>query len=294
MDILMNDVLRIWVAVGCATIASPALAFDFQGTPPSSPSNATTTVSPTTVAAAVQSSTTGPAVEVSLGTSIADGNFGAAKNTSIWSTAFAARVVLDGVRFSASLPYMRIRSNGTIFTGIDSTPVVVAPGIGGKVTNHGFGDLTLGAAYTASQPIAGFEIELSGRVKVPTATRASGLSSRKTDESVGVQATRPLGRFAPFVTATYRILGDPRGYKLRDGFASSVGSSLVISRSTVLLASYHYARAASRLIHDAHELFFGGSRELAGTRLRLTGYATAGLSDGAASKSGGLSLSWSL
>lgn len=291
---IINAMLRFGpialCALGCSSIsvASPPVVRA------SSPSNGTTTVSPTTTAAATQSSIAGTGVDLSLGTSYADGDFGAARSTSIWSTAFGARLVLDNLRLSASLPYMQIRSNGTIFTGIDSTPVVVAPGTGRRVKNEGLGDLTLGAAYTTPQPVVGFEIELSGRVKIPTATRESGLSSRKADYSVGVQATKPLGILAPFVTATYRVLGDPRGYRLRDGFAASAGSSLILSRNTVLLASYHYAQAASRLVRDAHELFVGGSREIVGTRLRLTGYATAGLSNGAASKSGGLSLSWSL
>ena len=65
----------------------------------------------------------------------------------------------------------------------------------------------------------------------------------------------------------------------------------IVDERTVLLGSYHYARAASRFIRDAHELFAGASRSISGDRLRLTGYTTAGLSKGAAAVSGGVSLS---
>lgn len=259
-----------------------------------SPSEATATVSPVTAAAAVESDDPDRSIELSLGTSVATGDFGTSSTTSLWSTALGARVALDRVRFSASIPYMRVRSNASIFTGIDSTPVLIAGGTGPKRTNRGFGDITLGASYTLPNDPGDLEIEVAGRVKLPTASRESRLSSGKFDYSLGVQATKVVGRVAPFVTATYRSLGDPDGFDLRDGVAASAGASLVLDRRTVMIGSYHYAQAASRLVRDAHELFLGGSREFGGTRLRLTAFGTVGMSSGAAAASGGLAISLAL
>ena len=261
-----------------------------------SPSNATATVSPTTVAAITDVDTPGSRsrLDVSLGSSYAGGDFGAARNTSLFTTALGVRYAIGNIRLSASIPYMHLRSNGIFFTGIDSTPIVVARGTGPRVTAKGIGDVTLGASYTLPQETAGVELEFSGRVKIPTAARSTGLSSRKTDYSAGVQATKTIGRIAPFASVTYRIFGDPRIIELRNGFAASAGSSYVVDDKTVLLASYHYARAASRLIANAHELFAGASRSMAADRVRLTAYATAGLSSGAAAGSGGLSVSLKL
>jgi hypothetical protein len=150
--------------------------------------------------------------------------------------------------------------------------------------------MTLGASYTLPPAPGGIEVELSGRVKLPTATKASGLSTGKADFSGAIQLTKLVGRFAPFASVTYRILGDPTGLNLLNGFAASAGTSYIISNNTVLLSSYHYARAASRLVRDSHELFAGASTRLPGSRLRLTGFVTHGLSDGAATTSGGLSV----
>jgi hypothetical protein len=186
---------------------------------------------------------------------------------------------------------MRIRSAETIFTGIDSTPIIAAPAVSGQRTTHrGVGDMTLGATYTLPTAPAGIEVELSGRVKLPTATKSSGLSTRKTDFSGAIQLTKLVGRFAPFASVTYRILGDPTGLDLRNGFAISAGTSYILSGNAVLLSSYHYARSASRLVRDSHELFAGASTRLPGSRLRLTGFVTHGLSDGAATSSGGISI----
>ena len=256
-----------------------------------SPSAASATVSSATIAGAVERvDDRDRGFNLAFGTSYAEGDFGAARNTSIVSAPLSVRAKLGSVRLSAAVPYMRIRSDGIIYTGIDSTAVVVAPGATPQQrTAKGLGDLTLGGTYTLSALPGGTELELAGRVKLPTGR--SSLTSGRTDYALGVQATRPINRFAPFVSATYRVLGDRRDLSLRDGFAAAAGTSFYAGRGTVVLASYHYGRAATRLVPDSHELFAGASMPLPASRLRLTAYATAGLSQGAAAGSGGLSLS---
>ncbi len=259
--------------------------------PTGSPSNATATVSPTSVDDAVSRANASDGFDISLGTSLASGRFGTASGSTISSTALGLRYAVGGLRLSVSVPYMRIRTAETIFAGIDSTPVLASTAIAGrKSTYSGMGDITVGASYTLPSAPDAVEIELSVRAKLPTASRSSSLSTRKADYSGGVQISKPIGRFAPFASATYRVLGDPAGFELRNGFAASAGSSYIISDSAVLLASYHYARAASRLVRDSHELFAGASTRLPHSRLRLTGFVTHGLSDGAARISGGISL----
>lgn len=264
-----------------------------------SPSNATATVSPVSVAEAASRVDEAAAAGadrssfgVSLGTSIAGGNFGSGQGSRIVSSALGARAAFGALRLTASIPYLNIRSRGVIFSGVDSTPVIVAGSQGGpRRTADGLGDLTVGAAYTFTANAGGPELELSGRVKFPTAARSDDLSTGKTDYSAGIQVTQTFGRVAPFASATYRVFGDPAAIDLRNGIALSVGSAISVGRRSTVLLSYHYARAASRLVEDSHELFAGASTRLAGSKLRLTGFATVGASKGAAAGSGGLSLS---
>ncbi len=264
------------------------------------PSNATATVSPSTVAEAVmrqdarEATDTGqPAFGVSLGTSIASGDFGTGQDSRVVSVAVGARYAVRTFRISASIPYLNVRSRGILFSGIDSTPIIAAGARPGarRVTRDGLGDLTIGGAYTARESGSTPEIELSGRVKLPTASNGSGLSTGKADVSAGIQVTKTIGKVAPFVSATYRIFGDPAIIDLNDGIAASAGASVGLGDRAVVLFSYHFAEAASRLVRDSHELFAGVSGRLPNSKLRLTGFATAGLSSGAAARSGGVSLS---
>ncbi|RZM03991.1 MAG: hypothetical protein EOP68_19935, partial [Sphingomonas sp.] len=140
------------------------------------------------VAQAGASSTPSSDFTTSLGTSYWHGDYGAPTNTSIWAGLFGVRYRTGGLRISAYLPYMRIKSDGAIFTGIGGTPLFVAPNVPtGKRIRKGFGDVTLGASYLLPNPQGtGLDVELTGRVKLPTASDKSLLSTGKTDYSAGV------------------------------------------------------------------------------------------------------------
>lgn len=265
-------------------------SYDVSG--PVSPSSATSTVSPSSVPQAMERlDDDGLRADLSLGLLYAQGKFGTDTKSTIWNTAIGGRLRAGDLTVSASLPWMRIQSRSTIFTGIDATPVLVAPDTSAtRRTAEGFGDLTLGASYTFASSDSPVEIELSGRAKINTATQGSGLSSGENDYAVGVDWSVPVGRVTPFVSFTYRFLGDTPTYTLRNGSAVSGGASYAISDETFVLASYHHARSATTLIDDAHELFAGASTRIVRS-LRLTGFATAGLSRGAADLSAGLAVS---
>lgn len=230
--------------------------------------------------------------DFSLGSIYAEGTFGTGSKTTIWSSALGARVRANDWTFSASLPWMRIRSRSALFTGIDSTPILVAPNTSPtRRTNRGFGDLTLGAAYAIMSGALPVDVELSARAKFNTATQSSGLSSGKTDYAVGIDVSAPSGKKTPFASFTYRALGDTTSYNLRNGPSASVGVSYAAGANSFVLLSYHYSRAATRLVRDAQELFAGASTQIAGTPFRLTSFTTVGLSRGAAGVSAGLALS---
>lgn len=230
-------------------------------------------------------------LSVTVGASWLRGDFGAATDTQVWSVPIGVRYTTGNLRLTANIPYMRIESDGLLFTGIDGTPLVVAPRTPSfNRVRKGLGDVTLGAAYTLpSESTAGFDVELQGRVKLPTASRSSGLSTRKTDWLVGAEVSRTYGAVTPFVSASYRFFGDMDGWDLRNGMAASVGATVAVGSNT-LIGSYDYARRASRFVGDSHELFAGFSGPILQNKVRWTIYGTAGLSRGAPDAGAGLSL----
>ncbi|WP_242154755.1 hypothetical protein [Sphingomonas sp. BAUL-RG-20F-R05-02] len=258
-----------------------------------SPSSATSSVSPSSVPQAVtRLNGEENTAELSLGTSFAAGDFGSKSDTTILTSALGARLRLGNWGLTASLPWMRIQSRSTVFTGIDATPVLVAPNTASRRKVYsGLGDLTLGGSFTFIPKDSNVELQFSGRAKLSTASKISGLSSGENDYSLGADISVPVGKVTPFASFSYRFLGDTTTYVLRNGPAASAGASYALSNKSFLLLSYHYSLSATRLVSNSHEVFVGASTKVRGSPLRLTGYATAGLSSGAAAASGGLALS---
>lgn len=282
---------RGWLAVAAASAAllpAPAMA------QASSPADVDTRP-----AADVRARAERPAapsdLSVSLGGAAWHGDFGAPTDTNIESLLVGVRYRTGDLRLSATIPYMRIRSNGTFLAGLGGTPLFVAPNIRSvDRTRDGFGDVTLGASYLLPRPgVGGVDVELNGRIKLPTASDESQLSTGKVDYSIGAEVSKPIGRLTPAVSATYRIFGDTRPWNFNNGLYATAGATYALTNRTAVVFTYEFTERTTRFIGDAHELVLGGSTPL-NDRLRLTAYTSAGLSRGASDVSAGLSVSFAL
>jgi hypothetical protein len=224
-----------------------------------------------------------PAVGLSFttGADYSIGDYGAAENTNILVVPLNVRATTGGLRLSATLPYLRIDGPGNIVGGGEGGPILVDPRAPSpRQVREGLGDLTLGATYSLpSEALTGFDVDIGGRVKLPTASQADRLGTGKADFSVMTDISRPIGNMAPFVTLGYRMPGSPEGVDLRNSVFGSVGTS-VVAGPAVFIASYDYAGATNPLSQDSHNLFGAVSGPVA-NRLNLTGYGTVGLSKGA-------------
>ena len=230
---------------------------------------------------------------LSVGAAAWHGDFGAPTDTDIFSVLFGARYQIGDLRLQASLPYMRIDSRGTFFSGIGGTPLFAGPNIQpADRKRDGIGDATLGASYLlGGAREGGVDVEFNGRMKLPIASDASGLSTGEFDYSLGAEVSRPFGRLTPSVSATYRFFGDTPDLRFADGIYATAGATYALTDRAALLVSYEFSEAASRFITDSHELIIGLSTPVASDRFRIAGYASTGLSRGAADVSGGASLS---
>lgn len=226
-----------------------------------------------------------------VGVDYSTGDYGTGVDTDILMVPLGLRATTGPLRLSASLPWMRIEGASNVIGGGDGGPIIVDPDGVTEVTREGWGDLSLGAAYTLPSSMTGaWEVDLSGRVKLPTSDEDEGLSTGETDYSVGAEASYPLGAWTPFFGVGYRMPGDPEGIDLDNSFSASVGTSYTLTERSVLIFSYDYAQATSDAVEDAHELFAGYSGPVAG-RVNWTIYGIAGLSDGSPDAEGGVLLS---
>lgn len=225
--------------------------------------------------ALAQSANDGSDVSITTGVDYSTGDYGTGTDTEILVVPVSARISTGDLRFSASIPYIRIKGSDSIVGG-DGGPIIVDPN-SPATTRSGIGDLTLGANYAIPEDRLGIGIDLGTRVKLPTAE--TGLGTGKTDVSFSGELSRTFGTVTPFVQAGYRIMGDPDGIDLDNVWFGSVGASALLGRS-VLLASYDYRQATTALVEDSQEVF-GALSTPVSKALNLTFYGSAGLSEGA-------------
>lgn len=215
-----------------------------------------------------------PQFSLTTGLNYSSGDYGTGVDTDILVVPASARLKLGNLRFTATIPYIRI--NGANVVAGDGGPIIVDPNAP-RIKRDGIGDLTMGVNYAFPEEQLGFGLDLGARVKAPTAD--SGLGTGEVDYRMSAELSKTVGAVTPFVAAGYRILGDPAGVDLQNGFYSSAGVS-VAAGSSVFLASYDYRESASALASDSHEVFGAFSTPVSDA-LNLALYGSAGLSDGA-------------
>lgn len=219
------------------------------------------------------------------------GDYGASGDTKILVVPISLRVKRGNIRLGATLPYLRIDGPGNIVGSGNGGPIVIDPkDPAPRVVRKGLGDVSLSASYSIpDQLLHGFEVDIGGRVKLPTSSAKKRLGTGKADLAVTLDVARPIGNFAPFVSVGYRMPGNVEGIELRNSAITSVGAT-VTAGSTTFIASYDYSAAASEFAKDSHSLF-GGLNVPVNNRFSFTGYGAAGLNNGAPDFGGGLLLS---
>ena len=211
------------------------------------------------------------------GIDFSSGSYGTDSKTDILVVPVSLRYQTGGLRLSATLPWLRIEGSSAV-VGDGSGGVVIDPNAP-RTTRSGLGDLSLGASYMIPEETLGFGLDLSARVKLPTASESKNLGTGKTDFTVGAEVSKTFGTVTPFVSVGYRMPGDPAGFALNNAWNASAGASFAMGK-TIFIASYDYRESTSPLSDDSHEVFGAVSLPL-NDQLNFTLYGTGGLSDGA-------------
>lgn len=199
--------------------------------------------------------------------------------TNYYRLPLSARVSNGPFRLTASMPYLMvdgpasIAGDGDDVEDIDDLPTTRSG------DRRGFGDLRLTGRYRLPRSaLGGFELDLLGRVKLPTASRAKRLGTGETDFAVGAELSRDIGKLEPFVSAQYRINGDRPDYDYKNTVATSLGTGIQLARRTRASIAYDFSQSRIRGREGFHSLDLGLSRRLS-RRLLLSGAGSIGLSE---------------
>lgn len=199
------------------------------------------------------------------------------RKTHFYRIPLAARFARGPIRVTASVPYLIVDGPASNL-GDDDSAGDDLPSSDTRENRRGFGDLSITGRYRAvDDKRSGIELDLMSRVKLPTASRRKRLGSGEVDYAVGAQLSREMGKLRPFVSAQYRINGDPPDRDYRNSVATSVGTSVRLSRGTRASLAWDYTQSRIRGRSASHMLDGGLTRVLR-PGLTLSGDAAVGLS----------------
>lgn len=175
--------------------------------------------------------TSGSSAKFKFGTGIdyTSGDYGIGLDTDITFVPIWGRLDTDSIKIKVTVPYIRIEGPAAVVGGIDA-PVIIGEGGEEIVERSGLGDIV--ASLTYKVPALGHGlpfIDLTGKVKIPTADETKGLGTGATDYSGQVDVFQKFGNVTLFGSLGYRVLGDAETFELNDGVIASGGFLYKIS-----------------------------------------------------------------
>ena len=190
---------------------------------------------------------TPPVIKLGAGFDYSRGDYGFTQATEVFMVPVNLSVDKDRWAFKATLPYITIKGPATVVTGTGGA-TTGAPARPTSQSESGIGDAMVSATYHA-RPVPGeLNIDLTGRVKFPTADDDKGLGTGETDFYAQIDLYQNFGTITPFGSFGYRILGTNATFPLKDGFYASAGAAFRVSDKTVVGAAYDWR---SRIIDGA-------------------------------------------
>lgn len=228
---------------------------------------------------------------LSVGADYTVGDYGSAADTKILSIPVTGKFELGSWIFGLTVPYIRIDGPGDVVGG-DGIIVTKRGKNRGNTTStvqEGLGDVIVRASYTLLNAPAMPLVDLTGKVKVPTADENKNLGTGEYDYTVLLEAAQKFGSISPYGSIGYRYVGEPDGVHLNNQVLLNVGASVKMTQDVSAGLSFDYRSSTSDETDDPAELTPYVSWKFAPT-LKLHLYSVVGLSDGSPDYGGGLQL----
>jgi hypothetical protein len=229
---------------------------------------------------------------ISSGVDYANGDFGAISDTDYWRIPITANYDTGSWAFRVTVPYVHIKGPGAIVGGTDGILVVDGAAAAPVTKEDGLGDVVASASYTISPSTVLMPyIELTGKIKFPTADEDDGLGTGEFDYTIQADFFQSIGKISPYVTIGYRFHGDSSSLDLNDTLLVSTGFGYQLRQDWSAGFAYDHRKAASKTSTDAHELVpYVSWRPLSDWSLSL--YGVIGLSDGSPDAGVGLQIKY--
>lgn len=166
------------------------------------------------------------------------GDYGTGVSSETWYVPVTVKRYFPSGDLSVTVPY--VQTSGSGVTTIDGSVFPIG-GAGAPETNSGLGDIILRGSYylfSESKEVP-FDLNLTGKIKLPTADESRGLGTGEFDTGVGLEFAKSLtGGFTGYLDIYYTAIGDPPGLELEDRVSFDLGVSAPLASRWNVSAFY--------------------------------------------------------
>lgn len=178
------------------------------------------------------------------------GKFGDTETTEVAFVPLNVQTARGPYTFKLSSGWLSVAGPALILDG--GGVATGTPGVSRKVS--GVADTSISAAYSLEQFYdRGLYIDLTARVKLPSASLSKGLGTGKVDGTVLADVAVAVGGVMPFVTFGYKVNGVSPTLKLRNVLFGSVGLQYAWDDRVATGLVFDYRQSSRRLSADPQE-----------------------------------------
>lgn len=169
----------------------------------------------------------------SAGFDYSSGKYGSSANTTILYAPFVAKYEIGSWTAKVILPYLEISSPGTVVGGGTDVVVIGTTQNARRTTSRGMGDVVTALTYSVLEGNPyGLFLDLTAKIKLPTADDQKGLGTGKADHTAVVDVFKSLGRFTLLGSLGYKDTGQPDGLNLNNVWFGGIGGAWRFSSAT--------------------------------------------------------------
>lgn len=176
-------------------------------------------------------------IGVGTGFDYSSGDYGGTGDTTILFIPFTAKYKTENYAVKITIPYIQMESDDGNVVGGGSDAIVVNSGTGNSnsTTESGLGDIILKGTYFLYEGVENNPlvpaVDLSAKIKFPTADEEKGLGTGKADFALESDFTWFTDKYAIFTTLGYKFMGSNETYDLNDVAYASIGGTYQIKKA---------------------------------------------------------------
>jgi len=222
--------------------------------------------------------------KVTTGFDYSSGDYGNTEKTKIWYVPVIGKAEFGDCTVKVTVPWLKIKGPGAVVGGGDTS--VNQTGGNAVTTEQGLGDIVASLGYSFDLYENETFLDITGKVKLPTADKDKGLGTGEFDYTIGAEFTQMIGDAYLSIGGARKFVGSNQSLNLNDVWIASLGAGYKVTPKTDVGFSYDWRESASNGTEPSDSTIYLNYKVSPDVNIQI--YGVTGFSDASADSGGGM------